>query len=412
MLHVELSLLPRSTPALPTAAEAVLTFLESVGRRSEAELYLRLFRQLPKESFAVILADALVVRQAAGSLVEQLRFLADLGLVAPVVLGLFDPASAQAGAERLAARLPAAGLSFESFEADAPDWAERARAALRAEKFPLIRFAPAKGQGVRGRFRRVGELVRALASRKLVILRRRGGLGPHVDRRIDLPGGAVLTARSGGLNVINLRTDTEILLGSRWLRKDDAALLEEVREVLLAPDARRILVSVTSPLNLLRELFTTRGAGTLIKAGTAIDRYANYADVDLPRLRQLFEASFGRRLRDAFFQRDTLALFVEADYRAAAVVQPSSVAPFLTKFAVEPIAQGEGMARDLWQAMTHEFRSVLWRTSADNPITSWYVTLCDGMLRLPRWHVFWRGIAPAQIPAAVHEALARPEDFA
>jgi bifunctional N-acetylglutamate synthase/kinase len=403
--------LSRSTSPLPAAAEAVLTFLESVGRRSEAELYLRLFRQLPKESFAVILADALVVRQAVGSLVEQLRFLADLGLFAPVVLGLFDPASAAAGAERLASRLPAAGLSHQMFGADAPDCAEQARAALRAEKFPLIRFAPASGQGVRGRFQRVAELVRSLESRKLVILRRRGGLGPHADRRIDLPGGAVMTARSGGLNVINLRTDTQLLLGSRLLRKDDAELLEEVRALLLAPDAARILVSVTSPLNLLRELFTVRGAGTLIKAGTAIDRYAGYAEVDLPRLRQLFEASFGRRLKDGFFERDTLALFVEADYRAAAVLQPSSVAPFLTKFAVEPIAQGEGMARDLWQAATHEFPSVFWRTSADNPITSWYVTLCDGMLRLRRWHVFWRGIEPAEIPTAVHEALTQPEDF-
>ena len=38
----------------PDAAGVVLTFLESVGRRSEAELYLKLFRELPKESFAII----------------------------------------------------------------------------------------------------------------------------------------------------------------------------------------------------------------------------------------------------------------------------------------------------------------------------------------------------------------------
>lgn len=398
---------------MPAAAEAVLTFLESVGRRSEAELYFRLFRELPKESFAVILADALVVRQAAGALVEQLRFLADLGLFAPVVLGLFDPASATAGAERLASKLPAAGLTCELLDGDAaPDWAERARAALRAEKFPLMGFKPSAGQGVRERFQRIGELVHALESKKLVIVRRRGGLGPHGDRRIDLPGGALLTAQAGGLSVINLRTDTELLLGSRLLHKDDAALLEEVHALLLAPGAGRVLVSVTSPLNLLRELFTVRGAGTLIKSGTAIRRFADWGQVDRPRLRQLFETSFGSRLRDGFFERETLALFVEAEYRAAAVLQPSEVAPFLTKFAVEPVAQGEGMARDLWQAMTQEFRSVFWRTSADNPITSWYVTLCDGMLRLPRWHVFWRGIEPGQIPAAVQHALAQPEDFA
>src|SRR5215813_14046471 len=59
----------------PDAAGVVLTFLESVGRRSEAEFYLKLFRELPKESFAIIAAEAAVLRYAAGSLVEQLRFL-------------------------------------------------------------------------------------------------------------------------------------------------------------------------------------------------------------------------------------------------------------------------------------------------------------------------------------------------
>ena len=69
----------------------MLTFLESVGRRSEAEFYLRMFHQLPKESFAIIVPGGPVVRYALGSIVEQLRFLADLGLYATVVLGLFDP---------------------------------------------------------------------------------------------------------------------------------------------------------------------------------------------------------------------------------------------------------------------------------------------------------------------------------
>ena len=52
-----------SDTPLPATAEAVLTFLESVGRRSEAEFYLRLFRKIPKESFAIVAAEAPVVRR-------------------------------------------------------------------------------------------------------------------------------------------------------------------------------------------------------------------------------------------------------------------------------------------------------------------------------------------------------------
>jgi len=90
-------------------ADVVLTFLESVGRRAEAELYLRLFRQLSKESFALIAPGAQVLRDGTGALVEQIRFLADLDLFAPIVLGLFDAGSMAVPAERVARRITAAG---------------------------------------------------------------------------------------------------------------------------------------------------------------------------------------------------------------------------------------------------------------------------------------------------------------
>ena len=398
-------------PPLPAAAEAVLTFLESVGRRSEAELYLELFRRLPKESFAIIAAEAPVMRQALGSLVEQLRFLSELGLVAPVVLGLFEPGSAATGAARLARRLPTVGLEPVVHDAGEEDLVEQLRAELGSEKVPLVRFQPGDCDGVAGRFARVGALCRELDSKKLVFLRRRGGLGPHGERRIELPGAHVLGAHGGGISVINLRTDAAPLLGSKLLAQRDRVLLARVRDLLMAPDAARVLVSVTSPLNLLRELFTVRGAGTLVKRGSAVDRFGSYAELDVPRLRALLEASFGRRAREDFFEREPLAIYVEQGYRAAAILEPSPVAPFLTKFAVEPLAQGEGMGRDLWQAMERDFPRVFWRARPDNPIASWYINECDGMLRLPRWQVFWRGLAPEDIPRAVAEAEARPEDF-
>ena len=45
-------------------AEAVLRFLESLGRRTEADFYLSLFRAEPKERFAAISVDANVARSA------------------------------------------------------------------------------------------------------------------------------------------------------------------------------------------------------------------------------------------------------------------------------------------------------------------------------------------------------------
>jgi bifunctional N-acetylglutamate synthase/kinase len=161
----------------------------------------------------------------------------------------------------------------------------------------------------------------------------------------------------------------------------------------------------------LKELFTVRGAGTLIKRGTAIQRRDSYAELDLGRLRQLLESSFQRALDPDFFERAPLAIYFEASYRGALIVHHERPAPYLTKFAVEPEAQGEGIGNDLWQAMLRDFPRLFWRGRPDNPINSWYQSVCDGMLRLPRWQLFWRGIEPAQIAEIAARADALPSDF-
>ncbi len=403
--------MPPPELAAPSPADAVLMFVESVGRRSEAELYLKLFRQLPKESFAVIAPGSQVVLRALGSLVEQLRFLHDLGLSAPVVLGLLDPAASAGGAERLVRRLPSVGLETSLHDASRADLPELLREELRRDRVPVVQFQAEQYGSIEQRFARLGEVTRALGTRKLVLLRRQGGLGPKGERRIDLGPGHILAAHAGGISVINLRTDRESLLAGRRLRKDDAELLEQIACLLASSDASGLVVSVASPLNLLKELFTVKGAGTLLKAGTPIDRHSSYATVDVDRLRELLEASFSKRLDPEFFERPPLALYVDAGYRGVAILHSSSVAPFLTKFAVEPVAQGEGIGQDLWQALLRDHPAVFWRARSDNPITGWYMSLCDGMQRTAQWHVFWRGVDAARVPDLVAEALARPADF-
>lgn len=395
-------------PASSNAAEVVLTFLESVGRRSEAELYLRLFRKVPKESFAIIAPSGPVVRQALGSLVEQLRFLGDLGLFAPLVLGLFDPESAAASSERLVKRLPSVGLDACPHAMSEPDLALRVTDELRAERVPVLHFAPQDGSDLDERVRALGALARSLDTHKVVLLRRRGGIALRNDR---VPG---LGARADGrrLSVVNLRTDREALLKARQLGKRDAELVQTAQKLIESVESDSLLVSVTSPLNVLKELFTVKGAGTLIKPGTAIVRHGSYADVDVPRLTRLLEQSFGRSLDPGFFDRRPLCIYLEAAYRGAAILHDEEPAPYLTKFAVEPEAQGEGIGNDLWHAMQSDFPSLFWRAKPDNPINSWYQTMCDGMVRLPRWTVFFRGIDSSKIPALVARADALPVDFA
>lgn len=398
-------------PGPPNAAEVVLTFLESVGRRSEAELYLKLFRKLPKQSFAVIAPGGPVIRQALGSLVEQVRFLGDLGLFAPIVLGLFDPETAAMGSERLVKRLPSVGLDACPHEIREPELAARLTEELHAERVPIVHFTPREGTSFVDRQLELAGLVRALDTRKLVLLRRRGGIATRGDRPLELGPGHELPTAGGRVSVINLRRDREALLASKRLGKRDGELVEVAHTLIQALDSSSLLVSVTSPLNLLKELFTVRGAGTLIKRGTAVERRDAYAELDSSRLKQLLEASFQRDIAPEFFERAPLAIYYEASYRGAAILLDEGPAPYLSKFAVEPDAQGEGIGNDLWQAMLRDFPRLYWRARSDNTITSWYQSVCDGMLRLPRWTVFWRGIEPSLVPELVARADALPSDF-
>src|SRR6266481_6731568 len=106
-------------------SDAIFRFLESIGRRSEAEFYLALFRAEQKERFANLVIGASVLRDAAEAVVLDLRFLRGLGLVPVVSLGLSSagPASAEQ-AERLQRRLERADVPSTAFAADAPGLAD------------------------------------------------------------------------------------------------------------------------------------------------------------------------------------------------------------------------------------------------------------------------------------------------
>src|SRR5690606_18162192 len=104
-------------------------------------------------------------------------------------------------------------------------------------------------------------------------------------------------------------------------------------------------------------------------------------------------------------------VYVEQSYLGAAVVCAGSRATYLTKFVVDRLAQGLGIGRDLWEAVTRDHERLFWRARAQNPITQWYQSQCDGMVRTREWHVYWRGVEHAHIPSLIEEALAMAPDF-
>jgi acetylglutamate kinase len=423
-------------------SEVVLRFLQSIGRQSEAEFYLSAFRAQARERFAVLAIDGPVAAHALEAIVLDLRFLASLHLYPTVLLGAIESAGAERDAENLGNRLHAADVAAEVLRLRAPSSSNRAEelgeerptaapprdderdeaaqpvralrlteppagkpdsadttpsvlsgvsAAVRRGAVPIVALDAGAEASFGKRLRGVGELVEGLAAQKLILVRLQGGI-----ERVPL---------------INLTTDANRLLSSTQLAAPDRALLEEIRLLLQTPTLAQLTVSVTSPFDLLRELFTVKGAGTLIRRGSIIERHHGYEGLDRARLGTLIESSFERALSPEMFVRPVGGLYLEQRYRGVAIVESTPLGGYLTKFAVERQAQGEGIGRDLWQATVAQWPVLFWRARASNPVVAWYAQQCDGFARLTDWHVFWRGVPPAQIPAVIAHTLAAPVDL-
>lgn len=375
--------------------DVVLRFLESTGRPSEARLYLDLFRARPREQFASIAIDANVMSGAADAVVQDLRFLAALDLYPTVVLGIFQPADAATNARALARQLGAEGVTVEALSAAENGLPARVVACAAAGRVPIVVFEPASGEQPGDRLARLGVLLRELQTRKLLFLHRPGGL------------------RQGGVLVplVNLTTDVPALAASKEISRKEALILEGARRLCEEAAPLPFTVAITSPLNVLRELFTVKGAGTLLRRGASVVRHEGWDGVDRVRLRALLASSFGRAPRDAFFDRTPARVYLEEDYRGCAILVDTPLGAYLTKFAVSPEAQGEGIARDLWEAFAADAPVVFWRARRTNPISEWYMKLCDGLLRVPDWTVYWKGLATEAIPRAIEWAVRQPVDI-
>jgi acetylglutamate kinase len=379
--------------------EIIHRFLESVGQKADVDLYLRLFRAQEKKSFAIIVADAQIVRTALDPFHFDLRILAGLGLCPVVLLGLFDAKDADRQAQRVSDWLVEDQVPAQIFAAPRVMDNATARAigeVIQGSTIPIVSLEAAGEDTTDMRFNLLSTLAATLGTRKVVFLSSSRGLeregAPHIS-------------------VVNLATDFERLLGVKGhLARRHCTLLRQAKD-LLDEVPQRMTIAVVNPLALLRELFTVSGAGTLIRKGSRVESHTSFEAIDGLRLRALIESAFGRTLRPEALDRGVERVYLEENYRGAALLAPSPVGPYLSKFAVERTAQGEGIGGDLWGVMVREYPAFFWRARPENPITPWYANQCDGLARFAEWHVFWRGLQATSIAPAIEYALTQEADF-
>lgn len=372
----------------------MLRFLESVGRRSDAEFYLSVFRAEAKERFASICVDGPVVQDALDAVALDLRFLTSLGLYPLMVLGLFDAERAARHASALVVGLARAGVEARLLAPQASLAADIVQAA-RDGVVPVVSYDKQHGADEAARFAAFAALTVALQTRKVIFLQRRGGLRQDGAR----------------LPLVNLSTDAARLAASPELSRKQKMILAEARTLVCDVARHKVTVAVTSPLELLRELFTVKGAGTLLRRGARIQRHDGLDKVDAMRLKTLLDSAFGRPLAETFFAKAASRVYLDDDYRGAAVLVDTPLGVYLSKFAVDREAQGEGIGGDLWDMVTQHNPRLFWRSRRGNTIDAWYTKQCDSLVRLADWTIFLKGFAPERIAEAVAFAVAQPWDF-
>ena len=238
------------------------------------------------------------------------------------------------------------------------------------------------------------ELVWELKPHKVIFLSPTGGLLDRQDRIIS---------------AVSLTNDYEALMQQPWVHSGMRLKLQQINEMLQRlPDDTS--VSITSAAHLTRELFTYRGAGTLVRKGEAIEAYDNPDADTLQTVRELVEHSFKRQLRDDWFDslNKPLVLLSETGRAAAVMTEGVGGLPYLDKFVVTSAAQGEGLGAAIWQVVRARYPALYWRSRNTNPVTPWYFLQADSSNRSGQWVVFTIGVdGPERRWQCVEDALSR-----
>lgn len=437
----------RSAPLRPDSAEDLMVrLLQNLGSRKEVEQYLRLFSSVEEQRFAVIKVSGGVVESELEALASSIAFLDKVGLTPVIIHGAGPQLKAAEEVAGLAEARTVGGERVVSAEAIG-----LARKVYQRENLRIVNALEALGTRARpiptgvftaepideARLGYVGrvtgvdldaveasiqaEQIPVLAS--LAETRTGQVLNVNADAacvRLALaivPFKVVFLSPDDGIrgedgqivSAINLEEDYETLIAEPWLTPATRNKLTEIRAMLqqLPPSSS---VAVASPENLARELFTHKGAGTLIRMGERIRTHTDMSQIDQERLVALLENSFGRRLLpDYFGMKDLYKIFLADSYRATAILTLEDGIPYLDKFAVTTDAQGDGVGGSLWQRMHRQEDRLFWRSRIDNEVNPWYFQRADGCYKTEKWCVFWYGLKDYDvIKRCIDRALAMP----
>ncbi len=366
--------------------EILLKLLEVTENSKDSFQFLKLFRSLEPEKFAVIHAGSETLTESAEAFLYNLKLLQKLQLFPVVVLEKDGVSYAN-----LFYRSPNSKVSLESIKDSIEEqntipgsrnlpakWfrnpshaLESVQSSLKEKKIPVF-VTDQSGTEI---YPYLANLCKELRTKKLILLTGKGGFYTKEDKKISI-----------------LDFESEERLGS-----DDETIFQECKQIFHTAGDPNLQIAITSAPGLLKELFTIKGSGTLLRKKNRIEFHSDFSKIDKNRLNDLIEDSFGRDLKEGFWNKTFSGIVLESEYKGCALLQTTPWGTFLSKFAVNEIARGEGVGRDIWDAMLAKTPVLFWRARAENSISKWYTKECSGLQKEGIWTYFWIGLKDSEI---------------
>lgn len=372
-----------------TIRDKVIRSLSAIGAIKDARFYAELFSSQEPEQFALIVIDPRCLKNPLlENLIGSIRILTDLGLTPTLLVGALDDdmTSIRFQSQRLAKDLENVKVRTVRLNTESYGLIESVRKTARQGRISVLEnTTPQKRKDLQN-------LVDQLSPGKVIFLQPSGGISQNGQR----------------ITVINV--DDEQQLQLTGLSHGQARFIDLARKMLESQNHKTVYV-IASPLNLLQELFTIKGSGTLIRRGASIKTYSSLSEVNLSALKTSIEAGFDKPITTDISNWPVQSILLEENHRGGAILTAPDGLSYLSKFWVVKEAQGEGIARDIWESLVRKNQRLYWRSRLNNPFNDWYIRVCDGMQVHGDWRVFWRGLKTEEIGPAIDRATSTPEDF-
>lgn len=370
----------------------ILGFYERVARSREGLEYLDLFHRLQPGRFAILWADNHMMETELESLGEALAYLSRLKLPLAVV--------------------------FESKSTDTGNILKKGQALadliikLHGKAVVVQKPEELPGLDSQGLWSVDQSPALALCEAGIIpifgpVSGTQSGLTAHPDRSWGLfhqlafflkPSKTLVIAKPGGIQGSDGSLVSRIVIREKQSLdlSDDGQNLFERLVRLLDDLGQNTAAQITSPANLLPELFTDKGGGSFMTLGYRIQEYTDWTHVAKGKVENLVYASFGKNLVKGYFDRPVERILLENEYLGSAVLGQSSQGFYLDKFVVHPDVQSRGLGSQLFRRSLDLSKGRLfWRTFAQNPTNSFYFRVCEKCEKTREWNLYCVGLGEA-----------------